>query len=759
MKKMPNMMVFLVGIALAFTGCGRDGGSSTPATTPSTTPATTIGGTAVNGLMAVSTVKIYSVDSTGGNGTLLATASTDSTGKWTASIPTTATSGVVRVEVSGGSYVKESDSTVTITNTGTITAMANLGDTTVSSKKTALTITPISTFVDKRSTALAAGSTALSTAITTATDAIKKHIGITSDPLTVSVNLSDPAAVSTNPDGTITGLVLGALTKEADTLGVTDPGKLVSALADDFSDGVFDGKTSTATSITISGTTKLGVGAGSTGLTAALTDYLDPVKTPNGTAIKGGLTAATAATLISKINTSIATSTATSSAVLGQANVSTSASAALYTSGTTQKLYIAGKDKAKGLVIVDMSKSIDTSATVPANTTTTNPRLLLIQDPASAGACSITNTTACYKVDGLVVMNSKSLLGIFSYSSPYIIFVDLTKDAVATANPSLNTGLTVLGSWSGGSAYIAGMIADNGRNGIWFTANDGYYYVDMSVSPYTVAKKFSKTSANSVAENFGANIADNKIFGAGDTTKPYGYLWAPNYTTEDIIDITGNIVYSSDTTTHSYFYNSTGVTNGASWSFSRPDHGAVDTMLNVAFMTPEDAASVVIIDLNKAVFTTTTAPTASAAGVGTFSLPTSSVNKFSFSTENPILSGVTVESSNHIAFMMAAFGNTKVTALQLDAANANPTTVKDYIAVDIGSYSLSNDPHSVAIGADTTGNTIAYLPSSGSKCYALNLTNLLNSTKYSRTSTADHTLTTAATTAAMTAKDIDTIYY
>jgi len=312
MKKQGKTWFMALLTIVLVAGCsGGGGGADNPSPdTGGVRLSATIGGTAVNGLMSGASIKVYAVDGAGNNtGAPLATAVTDTNGNWTAVVPASAASAVVRVEVIGGTYVKESDTTKTITNTVTNTALVNLGNAAVSANKTALAITPLSTFVDERSQALAASGTAVPAAITAATDVMKKHIGITSDPLTANVNLTNPAAVAANLDGTIVGLSLGALTKVADNLAI-DPGSLTTALSDDFSDGVFNGMKSGAT-ITILGPSPALGSAGSRELMAAVAEYLDPAKTPNSAAIAGGLTAGAALTATSAMDSAVLTSAAT----------------------------------------------------------------------------------------------------------------------------------------------------------------------------------------------------------------------------------------------------------------------------------------------------------------------------------------------------------------------------------------------------------------------------------------------------------------
>ncbi len=718
-------------------GCGGgssgSGGGSSGSVSGGGTPSggsgstITLGGSAVKGPMASANIAVVAVNSDGTDGTQLATTSTDANGAWTVSIPNSSSSSVTRVKVSGGSYVNEADTASTVSNTTTYTTLVDLSNSAVSASKDALSVTPVTTFIDARAVALMAAGTSPASSLTQATTLLETHFGLSSDPLTTAVNLNDATKVASNPDGTKLGLILGALMQQANVLGNTgaDPGTFIAALSQDISDGVFDGKKG-STAVTYGpGSTPLAVGAGSTVIMSSLTAYLGMGSGTTASSGSNPLTTANTTTVASGITNAIGTSPATSAQVRSQANVSTSAAAAVYVYGGKQTVYIAGKSASKGLVIYDPSQAVSA----------TNPQKLLLQDPASTGTCSATNTSSCYEVDGVATFNNKNLLALYSYNSPSILFVDLTTNLPATTNPTFDTKITTQASFSGGNPYVAGAIADNGRNGIWLTAFDGEYFLDMSTSSYTLTKNFAiaSTGSDEPSENFGANVADMTLAGKS------GYLWSPNYMSYDFMDIGSGILYQAAAST------ATAIGQGG-------DHGAVDTLLNVGIVAPESGNVVGLVDLNKATFDSTAKQWSISSAD-----QTSAINQWTIS-EVSSLSGVAVESSSHIALFIYEWGSDIVIA-KLDSKNLSK--ISDYVAFSmspLGGYS-GGDPHALAISVDANGIVTGYVVDSSGKTYLLNMTNLLDASKYARVSATDHTLSASVISTANTNEDIVTITY
>ncbi len=183
--------------------------------------------------MTGSTVTAYAVNSSDGSNITpaLASTSTNSSGQFNLAIAPQ--SGPVRITVSGGSFSSEMNG-ATISAPGTVSLLLTSASSTVSG----LSMNPLSTFVDSRTVGLlAAGGTTFSAALSAATAQIEKIYGLTTDPGTLT-----PDYATTGTDAANLGLILGAIINQDQHRCPAAPGGLVTALACDISDGVFDGK-------------------------------------------------------------------------------------------------------------------------------------------------------------------------------------------------------------------------------------------------------------------------------------------------------------------------------------------------------------------------------------------------------------------------------------------------------------------------------------------------------------------------------------
>jgi hypothetical protein len=208
--------------------------TSTASATPTPTPTAALSGTAIQGPMMASAVTAFAVNpATGASGTQLATATSASDGTFTISVPPQ--SGPVRLTATGGSYVSEM-SGATISSPGQVSLLLP----SATANAAGLVLNPLSTFVDTRTVAQVQGGTAFITALSNAKTQIEGFYGITTDPGTLL-----PSYTTTGTDAANLGLILGALVNEDQALCPAAPGGLVTALAADISDGVFDGMSGT----------------------------------------------------------------------------------------------------------------------------------------------------------------------------------------------------------------------------------------------------------------------------------------------------------------------------------------------------------------------------------------------------------------------------------------------------------------------------------------------------------------------------------
>jgi hypothetical protein len=170
---------------------------------------------------------------TGANGASLGSTTTGTDGSFTLAIAPFA--GPLRLATSGGSFTSEMNG-ATIRAPGAISVLLASASASVSG----LSINPLSTLVDARTVGiLGGGGSSFATALSSAKSRIETIYGLTTDPGTLLPNY-----VGTGSDAANLGLILGAIINEDQYLCPGSPGSLVTALAADISDGVFDGKAS-----------------------------------------------------------------------------------------------------------------------------------------------------------------------------------------------------------------------------------------------------------------------------------------------------------------------------------------------------------------------------------------------------------------------------------------------------------------------------------------------------------------------------------
>jgi len=208
--------------------------------------------------MAMSTVTVFSVNSsTGANLTALNTTTTDNNGHFSLSIAPQ--SGPVRITVEGGTFDSEMND-ATIASPGEVSVLASNAGSSVSG----ISVNPLSTLVDSRTVGLLGGGSSFSPALSTAKSEVKAMYGLSSNPDSLA-----PDYTVTGTDAANLGLVLGAIINEDQYLCPASPGGLVTALASDFADGIFDGKGSDGKAVSYCGGDLPAI-AGTVGLQDAL---------------------------------------------------------------------------------------------------------------------------------------------------------------------------------------------------------------------------------------------------------------------------------------------------------------------------------------------------------------------------------------------------------------------------------------------------------------------------------------------------------
>ena len=240
--------VLAVCLGALLSACG--GGSSSPSGNQPISGAS-ISGLADKGPVSNGTVTAYAVSDAGTQGAAITQTMTDGSGHFFLTLGSY--TGPVFFELTGGSYIDEATGqTVNIP-----TAMGSGLQAVVSNVTTDSTlevqITPLTTLAAARARGMVGGYSAMN--IDTANKQVGTYFGGIDILGTAPI---DPrminSAVGAPQQAVNYGLILAGFSEQAQTLGLANPFDLVLALAQDFSDGSFNGKSGT-TPVQINGTT------------------------------------------------------------------------------------------------------------------------------------------------------------------------------------------------------------------------------------------------------------------------------------------------------------------------------------------------------------------------------------------------------------------------------------------------------------------------------------------------------------------------
>lgn len=232
------LMAASVGVLLS--ACGG-GGSSTPdcANCNQSMPGASISGLAVKGAISNGTVTAYAVTASGTRGGDITSTTTSGSGHYTLSLGSY--TGSVFLELTGGSYIDEATGqTINVPSAAGSGLQAVVSNVTTESTLE-VQITPLTTLAAARAHGMVGGFTA--TNIDAANQQVGTYFGGLDILGTAPINplIADSAGGATQ-DAINYGLILAGLSEQAQTLGLTSPFELVTALVQDFSDGSFNGQ-------------------------------------------------------------------------------------------------------------------------------------------------------------------------------------------------------------------------------------------------------------------------------------------------------------------------------------------------------------------------------------------------------------------------------------------------------------------------------------------------------------------------------------
>ncbi len=307
----------------------------------------------------------------------------------------------------------------------------------------------------------------------------------------------------------------------------------------------------------------------------------------------------------------------------------------------------------------------------------------------SVTAISSTKITTTLKTSGgsAAAVNGTSVdpvndLGLaYSYRSTSISFFKLS---TATEVKTYDTLTVTNASWSGGSAYIPGVVMDSSKKYAIVATGDGFEIVNYATATAPVKVREIKSIAIAggagkggveVNENFGYEPSIT-LGGSSRSLILSGGKYSSTGNALELVDVdTGNI-YVPDTATKALFTVSSYI-----------DSIAVDTTYHVAVLADEGTGTI-FVDLSKLTLGTT----ADTNGYYSYTLPTAGVSRIT--TFNKY-TNLAIESTKHLVFMGAGYGGTSFAVGKL----ANPAT-------SLGFSSVTTTPVNMPSANDDTGTAV-----------------------------------------------------
>jgi hypothetical protein len=251
--RQPRLMISFSALALAVSllvGCGGGGGNSGAGSAAVTTG--TLSGTATKGPVSGAAVKAFAINN-GAMGSQLGSATTDTSGNFTMTMDTY--TGPVMLQVRGGSYLDEATGVrMNMLDADELTCVVPAVTVTAGSTTAGVQVTPLTSMAQAWAEHMAGGMTTANA--TTANSRIgAAYVGSGAD--IVMMHPIDPTVAGSANGASIEaknyGMMLAAMSQAAHDLGMTTSSSaMVTAMRDDASDGIMDGRMN-GTAINMSG--------------------------------------------------------------------------------------------------------------------------------------------------------------------------------------------------------------------------------------------------------------------------------------------------------------------------------------------------------------------------------------------------------------------------------------------------------------------------------------------------------------------------
>lgn len=264
-------------VALALSACG--GGGSTVDASISTPVQGVISGAATKGPMNKATVTAYGISS-GQMGAQIGTAITDANGNFSMTIGSYA--GPVMMQVSGGSYTDEASGTVMPLAAGDVMT-AIMPSIKAGTTNSGVQVTPVTAMAQAMAQHLAGGMTDAN--IAAANTAMGNNFSVNDILHTAPMNpMVAGSGVGASQDAQNYGMTLAAMSKYAQTQGMSSSSAMVTALMNDATDGILDGKSGTVPVQMggMAGGVSLPASAGTGGMGAAMNAFMSSTQNRSG---------------------------------------------------------------------------------------------------------------------------------------------------------------------------------------------------------------------------------------------------------------------------------------------------------------------------------------------------------------------------------------------------------------------------------------------------------------------------------------------
>ncbi|MFS8086131.1 MAG: hypothetical protein ACMG6H_10920, partial [Acidobacteriota bacterium] len=239
-----------------------------------------IGGTGFKGPVGNATVTAYAV-SGGSPGAQIGTATTDASGKF--SLPIGSYSGPVMLQLAGGAYADEATGTMMNMAFGDVMT-AVLPAVAAGSTVSGIQLTPLTSMAQTAAQQLSGGMTEAN--IASANAAIGNYFLVSDILHVLPMNpLLAGSGSTASQDSMNYGMILAAMSQYAKGLGMTSSSALVTAMMNDASDGVMNGRMGQS-AVMMGGmgmSTPMPASAGTSGLASAMSTFAASAQNTSGT--------------------------------------------------------------------------------------------------------------------------------------------------------------------------------------------------------------------------------------------------------------------------------------------------------------------------------------------------------------------------------------------------------------------------------------------------------------------------------------------